>query len=418
MEISYKFILDKRRESVSRRYPIKLRVYQNREFKEFSLNIKVKAQNWDDKIQEVSHLDPDYKQYNAKISSLKSKVQNGLLMAELGNITEFNMADVINVVKPSTKPDTNKRLQVFEFGEKLVTQLKKQGRIGNSIVYSCALNKLKSYNNVLPLYFEEIDFKFLENFNTSLLSEGIKVNTISNYLRTIRAIFNRAIKEGLIDYKFYPFNRYKIKSERTINRALTLEEMKALISVKFPADSNMWHYQNLFLLSFCLIGVNFADLLTLKANNIIDGRLVFQRKKTKKIYSIKLQNEATNRLKRYVNKALQKKDDFILPFVKNTDNPVKVKNDIGLVIHSTNENIKKIASMVGITKDITTYYARYSWANIAKSLGYSKDMIAEALGHEYGNKVTGIYLDDFDNDLIDKMNEAVIETVFKDNEGQ
>jgi len=188
--------------------------------------------------------------------------------------------------------------------------------------------------------------------------------------------------------------------------------MKAIISVKFSPDSNMWHYQNLFLLSFCLIGVNFADLLTLKANNILDGRLVFHRKKTKKIYSIKLQREATIRLKPYVDMVLQKKDDFILPFVKNTDNPVKVKNDIGLVIHSTNENIKKIASMVGIKKDITTYYARYSWANIAKSLGYSKDMIAEALGHEYGNKVTGIYLDDYDNDLIDKMNEKVVNLVF------
>jgi len=32
---------------------------------------------------------------------------------------------------------------------------------------------------------------------------------------------------------------------------------------------------------------------------------------------------------------------------------------------------------------------RYTYANIAKQLGYSKDLIAEALGHEYGNKVTG-----------------------------
>jgi len=412
MEISYKFILDKRRKTANERYPIKVRVYQNRQFKEFSLNIKVKSQHWNELQQEVVDSEPDYKLYNAKLALIKSKIQNGVLMAELGSIPDFTIADVIKIIKPSKKDDARERLQVAEFGKKLVTQLEQQGRIGNSIVYSCALSKLKSYCNDLPLYFEEIDYKFLEAFNTSLLSDGIKVNTISNYQRTLRAIFNRAIKEGLIDYKFYPFNRYKIKSERTINRALTVEEMKAIISVKFSPDSNMWHYQNLFLLSFCLIGVNFADLLTLKANNILDGRLVFHRKKTKKIYSIKLQREATIRLKPYVDMVLQKKDDFILPFVKNTDNPVKVKNDIGLVIHSTNENIKKIASMVGIKKDITTYYARYSWANIAKSLGYSKDMIAEALGHEYGNKVTGIYLDDYDNDLIDKMNEKVVNLVF------
>jgi integrase/recombinase XerD len=40
-------------------------------------------------------------------------------------------------------------------------------------------------------------------------------------------------------------------------------------------------------------------------------------------------------------------------------------------------------------------------------MGYSKDLIAEALGHEFGNKVTGIYLDNFDQEVIDDMNEKV-----------
>ncbi|MEO6833598.1 MAG: hypothetical protein ABI378_13445 [Chitinophagaceae bacterium] len=62
---------------------------------------------------------------------------------------------------------------------------------------------------------------------------------------------------------------------------------------------------------------------------------------------------------------------------------------------------------------LTSYNSRYSWANIAKGLGYSKDMIAEGLGHEYGNKVTGIYLDDYGNEVIDEMNAAVIKAVLK-----
>ena len=73
----------------------------------------------------------------------------------------------------------------------------------------------------------------------------------------------------------------------------------------------------------------------------------------------------------------------------------------------------EVASLCKIDKSITTYYARYSWANIAKGLGYSKDLIAEALGHEYGNKVTGIYLDHYDNATLDSMNEKLIKAVFK-----
>ena len=56
---------------------------------------------------------------------------------------------------------------------------------------------------------------------------------------------------------------------------------------------------------------------------------------------------------------------------------------------------------------------RYSYANVAKQLGYSKDLIAEALGHEYGNSVTGIYLEQFDNDIVDKMNHNLISAIVK-----
>jgi integrase len=188
--------------------------------------------------------------------------------------------------------------------------------------------------------------------------------------------------------------------------------MRKIAAVQFDPNSNMWHYQNLFLLSFCFIGINFADLLTLKPENLIDGRIVFHRKKTGKIYSIKIPDEAMKRLHPYNINKVEGKNDFLLPFVKNTGNPAKLKKDIALVIHAVNENLKTISSKQKITKPVSTYYARYSWANIAKLLGYSKDLIAEALGHEYGNKVTGIYLDDYDKEVIDEMNEKVIKSVF------
>lgn len=303
-------------ESDKEHYPVKLRIYHNRGSKEVNLRIKVGESNWDEKAQEVLASEPNFKLYNAKISSFKSKINAAILLAEINNQTDFKIDDLIELLKPAQQTSVRPKETVFEFGQRLVTQLEKKGKIGNSIVYSCASNKVKEHCGNRQLYFENIDYRFWDDFNTTLLSDGIKVNTISNNLRTLRAIYNRAIKEKIVDRKYYPFEEFKIKSEKTINRALTTEEMKKIIAVQLDADSNMWHYQNLFLLSFCLIGINFADLLTLKSENLVDGKIVFHRKKTGKIYSIKIQHETAKRLKPYSDK-LTGKDDFILPFVKN-----------------------------------------------------------------------------------------------------
>ena len=68
---------------------------------------------------------------------------------------------------------------------------------------------------------------------------------------------------------------------------------------------------------------------------------------------------------------------------------------------------------MSLEEKLTTYVFRYTYANVAKQLGYSKDLIAEALGHEYGNSVTGIYLEQFDLKVVDNMNQALIEAVSK-----
>ncbi|TMI89426.1 MAG: hypothetical protein E6H08_16530 [Bacteroidetes bacterium] len=305
------------------------------------------------------------------------------------------------------KPD------IFIYGKEHITKLQETGNIGNSIAYSCALSKLKSYVNKDNLTFEEINYKFLESFNASMLADNIKLNTISLYLRTIRALFNKAIKDGTLEARFYPFSNFKIKTEQTISRALTSLEMAKIASLKLPENTPIWHQKSLFLLSFCFIGINLADLLTLTRENLVDGRIVFRRKKTHKVYSIQIQGKAMEILNFYFKALPDNNRDFLLPFVVQKNNPIQLKKDIHQAIKNCNDYLAKVATQCKIDKLITTYYARYSWANIAKSLGYSKDMIAEALGHQYGNKVTGIYLDNYDNETIDSMNGKVIEAVFE-----
>lgn len=408
METTFKIVLDTRRVKKNNTYPLRMRVYQGRDYKTHSLGIDLREFDWNEQTQQVKSCNPNYKLYNVQISSLKMKVQKSIFMSEgeketLSPVELLNQATSTGQKKVVSKPD------ILAYGSQHIAKLETTGQIGNSIVYSCAIKKLQGYAKTNVLAFEDVNYSFIERFNTTLLAEGMKVNGISNYMRTIRALFNKAIKEGIISADSYPFSKFKIKNERTINRTLTIAEIASIANLDLPEETPIWHHRNLFLLSFCLIGINFADLLTLSKESFVDGRIVFRRKKTHKVYSILLQSKAQQLFDIYRTDVSDTGKGYVLPFVLNKNDPMALKKDITQAIKNTNDYLQKIADECKIDKPVTTYYARYTWANLARSLGYSKDMIAEALGHEYGNKVTGIYLDNYSNTVIDDMNQRVIE---------
>jgi integrase/recombinase XerD len=269
-------------------------------------------------------------------------------------------------------------------------------------VYNTAVEMLLRYTNQKNINFEDIDYGFLNSFQNDLLKRGVGVNTISIYLRTIRATFNKAMNEGLTES--YPFKKFRIRQQPTPSRTLTVDELKKIINYKCSGDREF--NRDLFVLSFCLIGINFSDLFTLRPENLVDGRIIFSRKKTHKVYSIALHKHAADLIDKW-----RRDTEYLLPVIHPDIEGMAFKKKVQQAIHVCNNYMKKIAKALGIPKPVSTYYARYSWANTARSLGYSKDLIAEALGHEYGNKVTGIYLDAYDKKIIDAANTAVIELV-------
>ncbi len=413
MEITFKFIIDKIHPKKDFTLPVRLRLYQERNYKQHSLGFSILEKDWNEQLQQVLPVNENHLAYNAKISSIRSKVQKFLLFNE-DRESCLTLDEVLkHISRKESKIAAKSKPDIFIYGKQHIAKLQAAGNIGNSIAYSCAINKLKSYTGKDNLEFEAITYKFLEDFNTSMLADGMKINGVSNYLRTIRALFNKAIKDGTLEATFYPFTGFKIRNEKTISRALTLPEMAKIASLKLSENTPVWHQRNLFLLSYCFIGINLADLLTLTRENIVDGRIIFRRKKTHKVYSIRVQEKAREIFSYYFTAIPENNKEFLLPFVKQKNNPIQLKKDIQQATKNCNDYLEKLAKLCKIEKPVTSYYARYSWANIARALGYSKDLIAEALGHEYGNRVTGIYLDNYDNATLDSMNERVIKAVFE-----
>lgn len=283
----------------------------------------------------------------------------------------------------------------------------KRNETGNALIYQTALNSLLTYKSSQSLVFSDLSVRVMEEYQEYLVDKGCKVNTISNYLRTIRAIFNKAIKARVVDRNLYPFTEVSIKSEKTSKRAYNKEVIKAFENIELPENSAVSKARDFYMFSFYLIGINFTDIAYLKRDNIVDDRIEYTRRKTGKEYSIKILPKAVQLINRYSDEG--RKYLFPILYDNIVENGLPAKKLIHQWIKTTNKYLKSISTKLELSKQCTTYTVRHSWGTIAKRLGYSKEMISEAMGHQQGNQVTEIYLDSFDKEVIDEMHLRVVD---------
>ena len=149
------------------------------------------------------------------------------------------------------------------------------------------------------------------------MAKGNSRGGLGVYMRTIRAIYNKAIKAGIAEEKHYPFKNYRIKSGKPRKRALSLEAIRKIKELKLEEGSQLERDRNIFLLSFYLRGIPFADLARLKCANIIDGRIQYNRHKTASPLTIKIPDQAWPILNEFCDG--KEKEDYILGAVKHDD---------------------------------------------------------------------------------------------------
>ena len=392
-----KLLLDTRRQKSDGTFNVIFRIIHQRKSYSISSGISILESDWNFKKNEIHKSHPNAKIINLSLSKKYFEIQNEIIKLD----KNFN----INLLKSilnghSLEEQTN----FFDYSEKLISKMLAIRKTGNAIVYQTAVNKLLQYSNNPKLKFSEIDYAYLEHFKHSLILQGLKTNSISNYFRSIRAIYNKAIKEKLVDRSLYPFFDIKISSEKTSKRAISKQDIILLELSLNKLDEKGYKAVKLFLLSFYLRGISFTDLAYLKHSDIVGDRILYKRRKTHKEYSIKLFPKA----KEIISYFSQEK--YLLPIIPEsiTEDSLEAKKLINQWIKNTNKHLKKTAVYLGIESSITTYVARHTFATTAKKLGYSNELIAEALGHEYGNKITNIYLDDFDTELLDEMHQRII----------
>lgn len=260
-------------------------------------------------------------------------------------------------------------------------------------IYDRTISLIGEYKDYNSLVFEDIDIKWLNGFKVFLRRYCNSKNGEGIHFRNLRALFNFAIKQGLITC--YPFRSFKIEWQATEKRSMSVAQLRKLISL--DVQPYQQPYKDCFILTFLLIGINVADLSQLKG--IKDNRIEYIRMKTGKVYNIKVEPEAQSIFDRYIGK------EHLLSWFDNR----KVYNSFA---NRCNIELGKIGKNIGID-NLTLYWSRHTWATIAYELDIPDDTISRALGHSQtsGANVTQVYIRT-DSHKVDAANRKVIDFIF------
>jgi integrase/recombinase XerD len=403
--IHLKTTLESRRIKKDGTNPIIFRITYNGKSREVALGLYCSKANWDFKNNNVFRK-------NKELELLYKRVKEQEFQL-LNRIREYEQSDLnyssVQEVKDFLFRKSQKQITVKEVWQDEIKRLEKTLNFGNARVYDLSFNAINNRKS-LSIPFNKLDYEWLVDFETICKSEGLKSNSIGVYLRALRAIFNLAINYDLIEPKYYPFRRFKIKSNSTSPRVASIEELKRFFAyIPNNNELNAWNYGRL---TFLLRGINFTDLALLTRENIKHNRLVYSRSKTHKMYSVEILPLTKQIFESYADL----KRETLLPILTNEELEIKSKLParIGQQRKNTNKWLRKIGKKLNINEPLSTYVFRYSHANACKKLGYSKDLISESLGHAYGLAVSSAYLENYSIELIDEMNKKVVEIVNSD----
>lgn len=377
--------------------PIKIRICKDRKTRYINLGVSTKKEEWDFEKNQPKSTCPNREMLEKLISNKISEIRNKIVELKSEN-KEYSASTLVEKVANPPKPVT-----VGELFKQHIKCLEEEKRTGYRLSIQQTYNSLIKFNRHLDIPFSEIDCNWLKRYETWLRKQDKSENTIGIRFRNIRMIFNLAMDMGLVKPENYPFKKFKVSRlhQETVKRALSKEEVSSIIN--YPIAETDYYTKlaiNLFTFSYFMGGINFADMAYLTERNIINNRLVYNRKKASKLINLPIHPKAY-----IVLKAYKSNEPYIFPILSSKHRTEQQRlNRLHKTITKVNNALKNIGKELHIPIKLTTYVARHSYATVLKRAGVATSIISESLGHS-SEKVTQIYLDGFENSQIDKAME-------------
>ncbi|MBO0939961.1 site-specific integrase [Fibrella sp. HMF5335] len=418
-------------------HPFMVRISKNRKLKYIATGLSLHPKYWNEAKKEIrkSYPEPYREQFIMKLAEWERKYADAA--NSLAGADEQHDAKAV-AVKAIEGRKQARRVKLLTYIDELVAAMVTAKQVGNSTVYRDLRNQVADFlcheqeceADPSDIPFDAINVAFCNRLETYLRGRGNTDTTLSNRYRTLRAVLNKAIAEGVTKSDHYPFARNVAERHKfsvgkfdtsTVKRAVSRDDIRLIENYqpagtatgKWAAQQNDAQVERLklakevFLFSFYCGGINFVDLAALRWKNVTtdsDGnsRLSYVRQKTGGKFALRLLGPAKAIIDAYQPETGNGAESYVFPILNATThkNANQIKNRTHKILGQVNSDLKTIGEQCGITTPLTTYTARHSFATSLKKSGVATAVISEMMGHQT-EAVTAVYLDSFASDTVD-----------------
>ena len=237
-------------------------------------------------------------------------------------------------------------------------------------------------------------------YENSMKASGLSSNTTSFYMRILRAVYNRAVKQGITKQK-YPFQYVYTGVAKTRKRAVDISIVRRLAEMDLDRNPSAALARDMFLFSFYTRGMSFIDMAYLRKSDLSRGILTYRRRKTGQNLFIRWEKCMDEIVSSYDNPS----SFYLLPIITSSD--TDERQQYINMSHKINRSLKSLGKKLGLPTPLTMYVARHTWANAARKKKIPISVISEGMGHT-SEMTTRIYLSSLDADIIDRANKKIL----------
>ena len=370
-------------------------ITHNRKVQQITTKIRVFPRDWDNIEERLAISATNRSKIQSRIDCDIALLQK--IIADFDNNgINYSVNDVVGRYK---SPQSH--ISILDYMRIQIAQLYADHRFGTAKNYRKSMLSFAEFldgNNPPILTITE---QVIVDYNTFLIQRGLVRNSISFYMRVLRAIYNKAVRQKLIEQQ-NPFVSVYTGIDHTRKRAVSEPIIAQLRRLELKPGTPLALCRDIFIFSYCTRGMAFVDIANLKKSNLQNGMICYARRKTGQLLSVRIEPSIQQIIERYA----ESDSPYVFPILSSLDaNEAYEQYQVALNTH--NRLLGRLSEMLGCGCKLTSYTSRHSWATAARNHNVPISVISQGLGHST-EQTTQIYLAKLDNTIVDDANRGII----------